>query len=150
LADDFAERTSLQGAGAAIDLRSRPSTVDEVTLFLFSAATWVPHRIHYDRDYARAEGHADIVVHGPLQGAYLAELLSEHAHSRGGELASLSYRHRAPAYCNDDLSCSAIVCRSTATEDGTLVEYELEVTTGRSTTPLTTGHGRIRLPAAER
>ena len=38
-------------------------------LFLYSAATHNPHRIHYDREYAAVEGHPDIIVHGPLQGA---------------------------------------------------------------------------------
>ncbi len=38
-----------------------------VQLFLYSAATWNPHRIHYDAEYARFEGHPDVIVHGPLQ-----------------------------------------------------------------------------------
>ena len=31
-------------------------------LFLYSAATHNPHRIHYDRDYALVEGHPDVVT----------------------------------------------------------------------------------------
>ena len=45
-------------------------------LFLYSAATHNPHRIHYDRDYAAVEGHPDIIVHGPLQGAWLSQYLA--------------------------------------------------------------------------
>ena len=56
----------------------------EIDLFMFSAATWLTHRIHFDRDYARTEGHPDLVIHGPLQGAYLAELLSGVADQHGG------------------------------------------------------------------
>jgi 3-methylfumaryl-CoA hydratase len=40
------------------EMRRRPQELD---LFLFCAAMWVPHRIHYDRDYSRTEGHADLV-----------------------------------------------------------------------------------------
>ena len=46
-------------------------------LFLYSAATHNPHRIHYDRDYAAVEGHPDIIVHGPLQGAWLSQYVTD-------------------------------------------------------------------------
>ena len=43
------------------------SQPQRLRLFLYSAASFNPHRIHYDRSYAEYEGHEDIVVHGPLQ-----------------------------------------------------------------------------------
>lgn len=49
--------------------------IDPVLLFRFSALTYNAHRIHYDRDYARSEGHPDLVVHGPLQAILMAEAL---------------------------------------------------------------------------
>jgi hypothetical protein len=55
--------------------------VDPVVLFRFSALTYNAHRIHYDRDHAVAEGHPDLVVHGPLQALPMGELLR-----RSGEL----------------------------------------------------------------
>jgi hydroxyacyl-ACP dehydratase HTD2-like protein with hotdog domain len=67
---------------------------DGIRLFTFSALTRNPHRIHYDRDYAReAEGHPDLLVHGPLT-ALLALLAAGTPRARG----SLSYRLLAPAY----------------------------------------------------
>ncbi len=48
-------------------------------LFLFSAATNNPHRIHYDREYAAVEGHPDVLVHGPLQGAWLSQFVADWA-----------------------------------------------------------------------
>ncbi|WP_299415604.1 MaoC family dehydratase N-terminal domain-containing protein [uncultured Sulfitobacter sp.] len=46
---------------------SETVTPSEVMLFRYSALTFNGHRIHYDRDYARdVEGHAGLVVHGPL------------------------------------------------------------------------------------
>ncbi|MGI9616338.1 MAG: hypothetical protein ACR2QO_25710, partial [Acidimicrobiales bacterium] len=52
-------------------------------LFLYSAASFNPHRIHYDRDYAGIEGHADVLVHGPLQGSWLTQYLTDWAGPRG-------------------------------------------------------------------
>ncbi|MFC0529090.1 hypothetical protein [Phytohabitans kaempferiae] len=49
--------------------------VDPVVLFGFSALTANAHRIHYDLPYARQEGYAERVVHGPLQVVLMAERL---------------------------------------------------------------------------
>src|SRR4029077_18737142 len=54
--------------------RDRTVTVDPVPLFRFSALTYNAHRIHYDRDFARAEGYPGLVVHGPLQALLMAGL----------------------------------------------------------------------------
>jgi 3-methylfumaryl-CoA hydratase len=60
----------------------RTLTADPVLLLRFSALTFNAHRIHYDRDYARAEeGYAGLVVHGPL----LATLLMHHWLAHNGE-----------------------------------------------------------------
>ena len=48
--------------------------MNPVLLFRFSALTYNAHRIHYDRDYARAEGYPGLLVHGPLQALLMAEL----------------------------------------------------------------------------
>ncbi len=100
----------------------------EVDLFMFSAATWLTHRIHFDREYARTEGFDDLVVHGPLQGAYLSQMLSGIAEDFGGQVLSLTYRHRRPAYCGQRLTCSAVVEAVTRTEDGHRLEVAVQIT----------------------
>lgn len=67
-----------------------------VQLFLYSAATWNPHRIHYDIDYARMEGHPDVIVHGPLQGAWLSQFVTDWA-GPAGRILNLSWQNRASA-----------------------------------------------------
>ena len=67
-----------------------------VQLFLYSAATWNPHRIHYDAEYARLEGHPDVIVHGPLQGAWLSQYVTDWA-GPAGRLVHLSWQNRASA-----------------------------------------------------
>lgn len=69
---------------------------DERQLFLFSAATRNPHRIHYDLPYARSEGHAGLLVQGPLQRAQIARCLTAWA-GLAGRLRRLSLQHRRPA-----------------------------------------------------
>jgi acyl dehydratase len=117
----------------------------EVDLFMFSAATWLTHRIHFDRDYARTEGFDDLVVHGPLQGAYLAELLSEAADRHGGRLARLSYRHHRPAYCAERLTLRATLSSVTEQPGGCTVEVAVSIHNARDQ-PVTTGTARLRMP----
>ena len=72
-----------------------------VQLFLYSAATWNPHRIHYDADYARYEGHPDVIVHGPLQGAWLSQYVTDWAGPLG-RILNLSWQNRASALPETD------------------------------------------------
>jgi 3-methylfumaryl-CoA hydratase len=65
-------------------------------LFRYSALTFNGHRIHYDLPYAREEGYAGLVVHGPLLATLLLELLSDAELSR--RVKSFSYRAVAPLF----------------------------------------------------
>lgn len=57
-------------------LWTREVTPDDVLLFRYSALTFNPHRIHYDRRYVTdVEGYPGLVVHGPLIATLLADLL---------------------------------------------------------------------------
>ena len=95
-----ADNPARSGLSVAAAGRDRAVTVDSVLLFRFSALTYNAHRIHYDRDYARAEGYPGLVVHGPLQ----ALLMAEQARLVGSEY---SYRLIAPLYEDQGLIVSA-------------------------------------------
>ncbi|MDT0213057.1 hypothetical protein Q9R29_04090 [Rothia sp. ARF10] len=73
-------------------------TADPTLLFRFSALTYNPHRIHYDRDYAtRVEGHADLLVHGPLTALLALEAVRAVGASTGAPV-TYDFRLRGPAY----------------------------------------------------
>ena len=76
-----------------------------VLLFRFSALTYNGHRIHYDRDYARAaDGYPGLVVHGPLQALAMAEL-ARRAAPRPAR-CGFSYRLVAPLFEGQGLRAS--------------------------------------------
>jgi 3-methylfumaryl-CoA hydratase len=110
------------GHSVAMAGRDWPVTVDPVLLFRFSALTYNAHRIHYDREYARAEGYPGLVVHGPLQALLMAELAS----SRGPAGSEFSYRLVAPLYEDEGLIVSAA-------EDGDAVRVSCRDATDRIT-----------------
>ena len=80
----------------------------EAELFLYSAASFNPHRIHYDKAYANYEGHQDIVVHGPLQGSWLTQFITDWAGPRA-RLLSVEWQNRASAFVDEELSFSGSV-----------------------------------------
>jgi 3-methylfumaryl-CoA hydratase len=54
----------------------RTVTPDPVLLFRYSALTFNGHRIHYDRRYVtEVEGYPGLIVHGPLIGTLLLDLV---------------------------------------------------------------------------
>jgi len=76
-----------------------PDTVKVPTraqLFMYSAITWNIHRIHYDDAYAKTEGHPMVLVHGPLQGAFFGQYMTDWA-APGGRLKKISYSNRGIA-----------------------------------------------------
>jgi 3-methylfumaryl-CoA hydratase len=75
---------------------SRTIKPDPVTLFRYSALTFNPHRIHYDRPYAmNTEGYPGLVVHGPFSQQCLLDLLRDNV-SR--PIAKFTMRARAPIF----------------------------------------------------
>ncbi len=121
-------------------LEPMAKTASRAQLFLFSAATNNPHRIHYDREYAAVEGHPDVLVHGPLQGAWLSQYVADWAGPHGRVLA-LSWQNRARAFPERELTFSGSV---TAIE-GDIVSLEIRETddTGAVLMPAT---ARVQLP----
>ena len=69
---------------------------DPVSLFRYSALTFNPHRIHYDRPYATGvEGFPGLVVHGPFSQQCLLDLLRDNTTR---PIARFEMRARAPLF----------------------------------------------------
>jgi hydroxyacyl-ACP dehydratase HTD2-like protein with hotdog domain len=128
--------------GAALPTITK--TPNEVALFVFSAATWNPHRIHFERDYAHAEGHRDVVVQGSLQANWLLEALESWA--PGSTLTHFTFRNAATAYVNDTFTVGGEVAEVREDDGGTVVVVDLQVEGPDGVT--TRGKGTIRLAGA--
>ena len=109
-------------------------------LFLFSAATHNPHRIHYDRDYALTESHPDVIVHGPLQGAWLSQYVTSWAGPRG-RMLTLTWQNRRSALPEQDYVFRGIVRRV----DGDVVALDVWAEDADGTL-IMPGTAEVRLP----
>lgn len=69
---------------------------DPVLMFRHSALTFNSHRIHYDRDYTRANGYPGLLVQGTLIARLMLEMLRDHRPE--SDLAAFSFRAGRPVY----------------------------------------------------
>lgn len=85
-------------------LPERKFKPDNVQLFLYDAALWNAHRIHFDYPYATGvEGYSGLVIAGPLMGDWLSQCVVDWA-GDDGKLASIEYSNRKAAFVGEVLS----------------------------------------------
>jgi hydroxyacyl-ACP dehydratase HTD2-like protein with hotdog domain len=77
-------------------------------VFMFSAVTWNRHHIHFSKDAALAEGHADIVVQRALLGNFMARQLGNWLGDRG-RIVQLSWKVQKSALPGNTLRCQGRV-----------------------------------------
>jgi hydroxyacyl-ACP dehydratase HTD2-like protein with hotdog domain len=131
--------SALPGVGEEAPVQERTPTA--LDLFMFSAASWLLHRIHYDTPFTTEhDGHPGLLIHGPLQGVYLVQT-AERWLGDDARLRTISYRHLAPAYLGDTLECGGKVTEFD--EDGIDVELWARKSDGTVTT---TGTARFVFP----
>ncbi len=84
-------------------LPERVHQPDTVQLFMYNAAIWNPHRIHYDYPYTtEVERYPGIVVDGPLLGDWLTQVVLEWI-GDDATLVGFQYSNREAAYVDAKL-----------------------------------------------
>jgi len=109
--------------------QSLPELIKQPTyahLFMFSAATWNRHMIHYNTEYARGDGLEDVAVHRALIGNYLAQVLT-HWLGNDGRLRTLEWSVRSSAKPGDRLRCGGRIKEKHQVGDELIVVCELSV-----------------------
>ena len=86
-----------------VALPERRYVPTNVSLFLYNAAIWNAHRIHYDEIYTKeVEKHPAVVVDGPLQGDWLTQAVLNWL-GDDGELVEFEYSNRRSGYIGDTM-----------------------------------------------
>jgi 3-methylfumaryl-CoA hydratase len=81
---------------------------DAIRLLRFGAITRNAHRIHYDTAFARSEGLDGPVVMAQLHGCLFYRAAAAFA-GDAGEVRSVGWQNRSPAYAGDRLVVSGVV-----------------------------------------
>ena len=104
-------------------LPERRHAPTNVSLFLYNAAIWNPHRIHYDETYTtEVEKHPKIVIDGPLQGDWLSQIVVNWV-GEEAELLKFDYSNRRASYLGETLKSGGKVLK--VDQKTGLVEVEL-------------------------
>ena len=135
-----AERLGGYAVGDA--LPERQHTPDNVELFMYNAALWNAHRIHFDLPYATGvEGYEGLVIAGPQMGDWLAQVV-DNTFAANGELLAFSYSNRQAAFIGETLVSGGTVTAI----DGDVLAVELFIRNARDEV-VTPGSARVRISA---
>ena len=133
----------LQDVGPGTELPplvKRPTTRQ---LVMYAGASGDFYEIHYDKDFALANGLPGVILHGALKNAFLGQLVTDWMGPEG-MLKALSVRYRDMDVPGDTLTCRGKVIERDAAS-GT-VRCELWLENGASKTT-TTGEAVVALPS---
>jgi hydroxyacyl-ACP dehydratase HTD2-like protein with hotdog domain len=100
---------------------------DHTQIFMFSAATWNRHHIHYNKDAAVSEGLPDIVVQRALIGNFLARLITGWI-GDSAELRKLTWKVTRSAMPGKNIVCRGKIKEIIDSEDGKYLICELAAT----------------------
>jgi hydroxyacyl-ACP dehydratase HTD2-like protein with hotdog domain len=132
--------------GAVLEETVYPTS--KVQVFRFSGATWNTHRIHYDKDYAVAEGYPDVLVQSHLHGAFLTRYCTDLA-AEDGRLVSLGLRVQKFAVAGEQLTvCGTVTAVTALDSERALVDLELTERRGSDGETCVTGSARLEVPLA--
>ena len=124
-----------------------PPLVKDTTtrqLVQYAGASGDFYEIHYDKDYAQADGLPGQIIHGALKSAFLAQLMTDWAGDHGS-LKRLTCQYRGMDVPGDTLVCKGTVTRKYAEDGEHLVDCDiwLQNSKGERTTR---GTATVRLP----
>ncbi len=126
--------------GNALPERTHMPT--NVSLFLYNAAVWNAHRIHYDERYTTGvEGHPGIVIDGPLQGDWLAQCVCNWL-AHDGVMVRFQYSNRRATHLGDTLTSGGRIVAIDPALREVQVELWVKNAAGEVTSP---GQATVRL-----
>ncbi len=136
------DQPTLAGTQVGDELPSLIKNPTRRQLVQYAGASGDFYEIHYDKDFALAQGLPGVIIHGALKSAWLAQFVTDWMGPRG-ELRSVSARYRDMDVPGDVLTCTGTVVEKD--EASGTVRCELALTNGEGTVT-TTGDAVVALP----
>jgi acyl dehydratase len=117
-------------------------------LVKYAGASGDYYQIHYDKDFAVANGLPGVIVHGWLTLAFLGQTITDWL-GEGGTLLKLSGSYRGMNKVNEDIICNGKVTKKYVEDDKHLARVEIwaENPQGEKTV---TGTAVVMLPSREK
>ena len=122
------------------ELLKRPTTRQ---LAMYAGASGDFYEIHYDRDFALAQGLEGVILHGALKSAFLGQLVTDWMGPEG-TLRELSVRYREMDVPSDTLTCKGTITGKDVGAGTVSCTIWIENGAGHKTT---TGRAVVALPS---
>jgi acyl dehydratase len=122
-----------------------PALVKQPTprqLVQYAGASGDFYEIHYDKDFAIAQGLPGVIIHGALKSAWIVQVVTDWMGAEGS-LRSFSVRYRDMDVPGDTLTCSAKVVEKDEVARTVRCEIAMTNSAGHVTT---TGEASVALP----
>ena len=133
-----------EGEGLPV-LEKKPTTQQ---LVMYAGASGDFYEIHYDKEFAIANGLPNVILHGALKNAFLGQLVTDWI-GDGGTLKRLSVQYRGMDVPGDTLLCKGKITKKYTTEDGHyLVDCDIWLENGKGE-KTTAGSATVTLPSRE-
>lgn len=121
---------------------------DNVQLFMYLAAHWLTHRIHFDYKFSTEDqGLPDVVTPGTMPGDWYGQMLLNWI-GESGKLKKLSYQLRGFSVPGDILSCQGKVIKKALNDGQHIVECELSMINQRGEN-IVPGAATVILPSRD-
>ena len=143
----MAEQVYFEDVGVGSDIPALVKHITRQQLVRWAGASKDFFELHYDKEFARASGYEDVLVHGRLKAALLGQLLSDWVGEKG-RVRKVSCSFRGTDFPGKDLTCKGTVIKKYVDQDEHCVECEIWTVneSGQKTTP---GTGVVVLPSRE-
>ena len=114
-------------------------------LVKFAGASGDYYQIHYDKDFAIANGLPGVIVHGALKSAWLGQMLSDWI-GETGRIKRYGCSYHDMDIPNDTLTCRGTVTKKTSEGDEHLAECDIWVENSKGV-KTTSGSATVALPS---
>jgi acyl dehydratase len=132
----------IEEGGGVTGLVKYPTTMQ---LVKYAGASGDYYQIHYDKDFALANGLPGVIVHGWLALAFLGQMLTDWMGEKG-VLVKLSGSYRGINRVNEDIICNGKITKKYMEDDKHLARIEIWVENPQGDKTVT-GTAVVALPA---
>ena len=91
---------------------------------MYSATTWDFHPGHYDSAFAQSQGFRDVYLDGPMNAAFMAQLITDWIGLKGS-IKKLSITYKRMVFPGDTLTCTGKVIAKYVKDDINFVDCEI-------------------------
>ncbi len=117
-------------------------------LVKYAGASGDYYQIHYDKDFAMANGLPGVIVHGWLTLAFLGQMITDWL-GNGGTLIKLNGSYRGINRVNEDIICNGKVTKKYNEDDKHLARVDIWAENPRGDKTVT-GFAVVELPAKQK